>query len=72
MLASRDGHTLLFSAAGPYAVIHLLHDSLPYDRKRDLVPISQAVDDFLAIASAPGLGAATLADLKRLAAAAPG
>lgn len=47
---ARDDHTLLFSFAGPISINPLIHDQLPYDPVRDLVPIAAAIDNFFAIA----------------------
>ena len=43
-LAAQDGHTLMFSFAGLITINPLIHDKLPYDPARDLVPIASAVD----------------------------
>jgi tripartite-type tricarboxylate transporter receptor subunit TctC len=51
---ANDDHTLLFSFAGPITINPLIHEKLPYDPVRDLVPIAMAIDNFFAIAvSAP-------------------
>ena len=51
---ANDDHTLLFSFAGPITINPLIHDKLPYDPVRDLVPIAMVIDNFFAIAvSAP-------------------
>jgi tripartite-type tricarboxylate transporter receptor subunit TctC len=47
---AHDDHTLLFSFAGPISINPLIHDKLPYDPVRDLVPIATAIDNFFAIA----------------------
>jgi tripartite-type tricarboxylate transporter receptor subunit TctC len=47
---ARDDHTLLFSFAGPISINPLIHDKLPYDPVRDLVPIAAVIDNFFAIA----------------------
>src|SRR6267154_2373111 len=47
---AHDDHTLLFSFAGPISINPLIHDKLPYDPVRDLVPIAAAIDNFFAIA----------------------
>jgi tripartite-type tricarboxylate transporter receptor subunit TctC len=47
---ARDDHTLLFSFAGPISINPLIHDQLPYDPVRDLVPVAAAIDNFFAIA----------------------
>jgi tripartite-type tricarboxylate transporter receptor subunit TctC len=53
-VSANDDHMLLFSFAGPITINPLIHDKLPYDPVRDLVPIATAIDNFFAIAvSAP-------------------
>ena len=47
---AHDDHTLLFSFAAPISINPLIHDRLPYDPVRDLVPIAAAIDNFFAIA----------------------
>jgi tripartite-type tricarboxylate transporter receptor subunit TctC len=53
---ARDDHTLLFSIGGPITINPLIHQKLPYDPERDLVPIVSASDSFLAIAANAALG----------------
>jgi tripartite-type tricarboxylate transporter receptor subunit TctC len=53
---SRDEHTLLFANAGPISINPLIHQNLPYDPARDLVPIASAIDNFFAIAVSSSLG----------------
>lgn len=71
LLGDRDNHTLLFSFAGLISINPLIHDRLPYDPARDLVPIVSAVDSTLAIAAPASLNAATLAEFIALARAEP-
>jgi tripartite-type tricarboxylate transporter receptor subunit TctC len=47
---AHDDHTLLFSFAGPISINPLIHEKLPYDPVRDLVPIAAVIDNFFAIA----------------------
>ncbi|KRR28451.1 Bug family tripartite tricarboxylate transporter substrate binding protein [Bradyrhizobium retamae] len=53
---ANDDHTLLFSFAGPISINPLIHDKLPYDPVRDLVPIAAAVDNFFGIAVSTSSG----------------
>jgi tripartite-type tricarboxylate transporter receptor subunit TctC len=62
-----DQHTLLYSFAGLITINPLLHEKLPYDPTRDLVPIATSSDNFLAIAVSTKLQAASLAELVTLA-----
>lgn len=49
-VSAHDDHTLLFSFAGPISINPLIHDKLPYDPVRDIVPIATAIDNFFTIA----------------------
>jgi tripartite-type tricarboxylate transporter receptor subunit TctC len=53
---ARDDHQLLFSFAGPLTINPLIHDKLPYDPARDLVPIAAVIDNFFAIAVSAATG----------------
>ena len=66
-LGARDGHTILFGFTSIVTVNPLLHDKLPYDPVRDIVPISPAVDDFMTVAASPSLGVSSLSELVDLA-----
>ena len=59
-IGARDDHTLLFSFAGPISINPFIHDKLPYDPARDLVPIAAAIDNFFAIAVSTPSGIGTL------------
>jgi tripartite-type tricarboxylate transporter receptor subunit TctC len=69
---ANDDHTLLFSISSPVAVLPVIHERLPYDPVRDLVPISTASDIFIGIAAAEALKVSSLADLVSLARSQPG
>jgi len=72
-LAAREGdHTLLFNPTGVWTALHLLHDNLSFDPVRELIPLSLVVQDFIALAASPRLGAATLADIVASARSRPG
>ena len=60
LLRSTDEHTLLFSFPGVVTVVPLLHDQLPYDASRDLLPIASVADDYLVIAVNPALAVESL------------
>lgn len=59
-VTARDDHTLLFSFASPITINPLIHEKLPYDPARDLVPIAPAIDNFFAIAVSESSGARSL------------
>lgn len=64
---SRDGHTLLFSPLGIVTANPLLHDHLPFDPARDLVPIAGVGRPSIGLAAFRSLEAATLRELVALA-----
>jgi tripartite-type tricarboxylate transporter receptor subunit TctC len=68
----RDDHTLLYSFAGPITINPLLHDKLPYDPARDLVPIASTSDNFLAIAASASSNVGSLGELAQAARARTG
>ena len=68
---AHDDHTLLFSFAGPISINPLIHDKLPYDPVRDLVPIAAAIDNFFAIAVSTPTGVTSLASFIEAARAQP-
>src|SRR5262249_59844881 len=55
LLRSTDEHPLLFSFPGVVTVVPLLHNQLPYDASRDLLPSQSVSDDSLDIALTPCL-----------------
>jgi len=71
-VAARDGHTLLFSFAGPISINPLVHANLPYDPVRDLVPIASAIDNFFAVGVSTSLNVDSLQALVDLARRQPG
>jgi tripartite-type tricarboxylate transporter receptor subunit TctC len=66
-LEMRDGHSLLFTTHSTFTVVPLLHAKVPYDPVGDVRPVSLAVEDFLAVVTAPALGVGALSDFVRLA-----
>ena len=64
-VGAKDGHTLLYSFNSIITVNPALHENLPYDPLRDLVPIARVVDDFIAIVASPQSGIATLGALEQ-------
>jgi tripartite-type tricarboxylate transporter receptor subunit TctC len=71
-LAARDTHMLLVSFAGIITVNPLLHERLPYDPAKDLVPIVPVADNFLGVSASATLKLESLADLVKAAQAQPG
>jgi tripartite-type tricarboxylate transporter receptor subunit TctC len=66
-LEMRDGHSLLFTTHSTFTVVPLLRAKVPYDPVGDVRPVSLAVEDFLAVVTAPALGVGALSDFVRLA-----
>jgi tripartite-type tricarboxylate transporter receptor subunit TctC len=66
-----DNHTLLYSFAGLITINPLLHENLPYDPARDLVPIATTSDNYLVIAVSAKLQVGSLGELVALARSQP-
>jgi tripartite-type tricarboxylate transporter receptor subunit TctC len=71
-VAANDDHTLWFGPAGTFTVQPYDHDTLPYDSKRDLIPIVSASDVVLAVSVPAALNVNSLDQLVALAKAQPG
>jgi tripartite-type tricarboxylate transporter receptor subunit TctC len=69
---SADDHTLLFSFAAPISVFPAIHESLPYDPKRDFVPIASAADTFIGVGASAASEIQSLADFVERARSRPG
>jgi len=72
LLQAGDGHTLLLAFPGIVTVVPLLHERVPYDPIKDIVPISSVAYDFLAITAAATLSVGSLDALVATARARPG
>ena len=70
--AMRDDHVLLFSPAAPVTVLPILHEKLPYDPSRDLVPIALATETFIAVAASTSTKIESLSELVARARSQPG
>ncbi len=71
-VAAKDDHTLWFGPAGIFTVQPYDHDTLPYDSKRDLIPVVSVSDVVLAVSVPASLNIDTLDQLVALAKAQPG
>jgi tripartite-type tricarboxylate transporter receptor subunit TctC len=69
---ARDDHSLLFSPAAPIAAYSLIHEKLPYDPARDIVPVVAVTDTSGAIAVPASLPIATLMEFVKHAQSRPG
>src|SRR4051794_13453892 len=65
-LTDRDNHSLNFGFAGLISINPLVHDKLPYDPVRDIVPVASAIDSTLALTMSTTLKANSLADFVAL------
>ncbi len=72
VLSARDTHILLLSFAGIISVNPLIHERLPYDPARDLVPIAPVSDNFLGVSASAAAKAQSLAELIAAAKEQPG
>jgi tripartite-type tricarboxylate transporter receptor subunit TctC len=71
-VSARDGHTLLFTPGGQVTLSPLLHDQVPFDPVRDLVPTAAVVTPSIGIAVTGGLEISSLAELVALVRQEPG
>jgi tripartite-type tricarboxylate transporter receptor subunit TctC len=70
-VTARDDHTLLFSFAGPITINPFVHEKLPYDPVRDLVPIATAIENFFVVAVSESTGVRSLSSFIEAARANP-
>jgi tripartite-type tricarboxylate transporter receptor subunit TctC len=71
VISARDDHTLLSSPSAVLTVNPLLHEKLPYDPVRDIVPISATSNIFVALAVPTSLGVNSLEEFIQWAKANP-
>jgi tripartite-type tricarboxylate transporter receptor subunit TctC len=71
-VSAHDDHTLFFANGGPITINPVVHDRLPYDPSRDLVPIVSASDSYLTVAANTALKINTIDELVARARAEPG
>ncbi len=72
MMSDRDNHSLMFTFAGIISINPIIHDKLPYDPARDVVPIAAALDSTLAVVASETLKLSTLQEFVARAKAEPG
>ena len=70
--APPDGRTLLMASFATFALLPALKRDLPYDADRDFIALSRVASGAFVIAVHPASGAASVADLVKLARARPG
>ncbi len=66
-VSAKDDHTLWFGPAGIFTVAPYDHDTLPYDSRRDLVPIVSVSDVVLAVSVPAAMNIDTVDQLVALA-----
>jgi tripartite-type tricarboxylate transporter receptor subunit TctC len=71
-LSTDDDHTLLYAISAVYTVLPIVHEKLPFDPVRDLVPIAPTSDVVLAIAATDKSSIRSLGGLVQTARAQPG
>jgi len=71
-ISANDDHTLWFGPAGIFTVQPYDHDSLPYESKRDLIPIVSVSDVVLAVSTPVSMKIDTIDQLVARAKAEPG
>jgi tripartite-type tricarboxylate transporter receptor subunit TctC len=71
-VSARDDHALFFANGGPVTINPVVHDKLPYDPLRDLVPIVSASDSYLTVAANAALRIDSIDALVELAKTQPG
>ena len=69
--APADGYTILMAAA-PFVITQYVYPKLPYDARKDFVPLGLLQTTPTLLVVNPALGASTLADFLKLAKARPG
>jgi tripartite-type tricarboxylate transporter receptor subunit TctC len=71
-VSANDDHTLWFGPAGVFTVQPYEHDTLPYDQRRDLVPVVSVSDVLLAVSTPASMNINSVEQLVAAARAQPG
>ena len=72
MMADRDNHSLIFGFGGLISINPIIHEKLPYDPTRDIVPVASAIDATIALVMSASLNVTTTAEFVALARTQPG
>ncbi len=72
MMSDRDNHSLIYGFAGLLSINPIIHEKLPYDPARDIVPVASVVDATIPIVVSESLKVGTTAEFVALARAKPG
>jgi tripartite-type tricarboxylate transporter receptor subunit TctC len=70
--AQADGYTLLFAPSSAVLINPVILDKMPYDPKKDLVPVTQVAAAGILLVANPAIGFRNLADMVAYARANPG
>jgi tripartite-type tricarboxylate transporter receptor subunit TctC len=70
--ANKDDHTLIFTASGPLTMDALIREDLPFDARKDFVPIAAVAQPIIVIAASTALPVTSLDELQRLVTKHPG
>jgi tripartite-type tricarboxylate transporter receptor subunit TctC len=70
-VSADDDHVLLYASSASFNVHPYMHEKLPYNLERDLVPIARVTDTIGAASVAASVKAATVAEFVALARSAP-
>ena len=72
MLSDRDNHSLIYGFAGLVSINPIIHEKLPYDAARDIVPVASVVDATIPLVVSETLKVGSTAEFVALARAQPG
>jgi tripartite-type tricarboxylate transporter receptor subunit TctC len=72
MMADRDNHSLIYGFAGLISINPIIHEKLPYDPARDIVPVASVVDATIPLVVSEALKVASTTEFIALARAKPG
>ena len=70
--AAADGYTLLLGNAGPITINPGLHNKMPYDAQRDLIPVAMLSGSPMVLVAHPSLPVKTVRELVQFAKSRPG
>ena len=70
--AAGDGYTLLFAPSSAILINPVIHDKMPYNTEKDLVPVAQVGAAGILLVANPATGIKNLADMVAYAKANPG
>jgi hypothetical protein len=72
MMSDRDNHSLIYGFAGLISINPIIHEKLPYDPARDVVPVASVADATIPLIVSETLKVGSTAEFVALARAKPG